>query len=88
MVLKTKISVLCIVKGGKPMDKQKELIALLFAISAVSERLARNMTILVQRAKEGKSHGTNYGTYQRNVGDDRRNAKADRKNDIRVHQHI
>lgn len=37
------------------------------------------MTILVQRAKEGKSHGTNYGTYQRNVGDDRRNAKADRK---------
>ena len=70
------------------MDKQKELIALLFAISAVSERLARNITILVQRAKEGKSHVTNYGTYQRNVGDDRRNAKVDRKNDIRVHQHI
>ena len=44
------------------MDKQKELIALLFAISVVSERLARNMTILVQRAKEGKSNGTNHAT--------------------------
>lgn len=88
MVLKTKISVLCIVKGGKPMDKQKELIALLFAISAVSERLARNMTILVQRAKEGKSNGTNHATYQHAECSECHNAKADRKNDIRVHQHI
>ena len=70
------------------MDKQKELIALLFAISAVSERLARNMTILVQRAKEGKVNGTDHATYQHAECFECRNAKADRKNDIRVHQHI
>lgn len=70
------------------MDKQKELIALLFAISVVSERLARNMTILVQRAKEGKSNRTNHATYQHAECSECHNAKADRKNDIRVHQHI
>ena len=37
------------------MDKQKELIALLFAISVVSERLARNMTILVGKIKWNQS---------------------------------
>ena len=57
MVLKTKISVLCIVKGGKPMDKQKELIALLFAISVVSARLARNIE---KEVKHNESNRTSH----------------------------
>lgn len=37
------------------MDKQKELIALLFAISVVSERLAKNMEREVKRNESNQT---------------------------------
>ena len=44
------------------MDKQKELIALLFAISVVSERLARNME---RDVKRNESNQTSAGHHLR-----------------------
>lgn len=44
------------------MDKQKELIALLFAISVVSERLARNME---REVKCNESNQTSSGHHLR-----------------------
>jgi len=40
-----------------------ELIAILKAISQVSARMAKNMTILICQAKEVKVNGANNGTH-------------------------
>lgn len=40
---------------GEKMDKQKELTALLFAISVVSERLAQNMEREVKRNESNQA---------------------------------
>lgn len=65
-----------------------ELIAILTAISQVSARMAKNMTILICQAKEVKVNETNNRTHQHAECSECHNAKADRKNVIRVHQHI
>ena len=46
------------------------------------------LAIIAAMSKEEKKNGTNYAARQCDDSNDHSNAKADRENDVRVHQHI